>query len=232
MKIKVIGKYGRYAPFNAATNCYLIQSESGKNIVLDLGSGGLSGLQKYIDIKDIDMVIITHLHFDHASDLGVLAYSLGYLGLNKLKVYMPETPEILKECFVTNQFDITYINDKLRFNVDSIDFNFAKSPHPVETYSVIMTEKNKKLVYTSDCSMAGIIKSNTAGANVVIGDSCILQENHKIGAPHITVKELAENVPADCKLYLAHLTFGQENEILKEAKTFHPNAEIIKDFEL
>ncbi len=230
MKIKVIGKYGRYAPFNAATNCYLIQSESGKNIVLDLGSGGLSGLQKYIDIKDIDMVIITHLHFDHASDLGVLAYSLGYLGLNKLKVYMPETPEILKECFVTNQFDITYINDKLR--LDSVVFSFVQSPHPVETYSVIITEKNKKLVYTSDCSMAGIIKSNTAGANVVIGDSCILQENHKIGAPHISVKELAENVPADCKLYLAHLTFGQENEILKEAKTFHPNAEIVKDFEL
>ena len=173
MKIKVIGKYGRYAPFNAAANCYLIQSDSGKNIVLDLGSGGLSGLQKYIDIKDIDIVIITHLHFDHASDLGVLAYSLGYLGLNKLKVYMPETPEILKECFATNQFDIAYINDKLRFNVDNIDFNFAKSPHPVETYSVIMTENNKKLVYTSDCSMAGVIKANTAGADIVIGDSCI-----------------------------------------------------------
>ena len=158
MKIKVIGKYGRYAPFNAATNCYLIQSESGKNIVLDLGSGGLSGLQKYIDIKDIDMVIITHLHFDHASDLGVLAYSLGYLGLNKLKVYMPETPEILKECFVTNQFDITYINDKLRFNVDSIDFNFAQSPHPVETYSVIMTEKNKKLVSKHTASFGYLLK--------------------------------------------------------------------------
>ena len=98
MKIKVIGKYGRYAPFNAATNCYLIQSESGKNIVLDLGSGGLSGLQKYIDIKDIDMVIITHLHFDHASDLGVLAYSLGYLGLNKLKVYI--TAENIKDSTV------------------------------------------------------------------------------------------------------------------------------------
>lgn len=232
MKIKVIGKYGRYAPFNAATNCYLIQSDSGKNIVLDLGSGGLSGLQKYIDIKDIDIVIITHLHFDHASDLGVLAYSLGYLGLSKLKVYMPETPEILKECFATNQFNIAYINDKLRFNVDNIDFNFAKSPHPVDTFSVIMTENNKKLVYTSDCSMAGIIKANTADADIVIGDSCILQENHKIGAPHISVKELAENVPEDCKLYLAHLTYGQENEILLEAKTFHPNAEIVKDFEL
>ena len=91
MEFKVIGEYGRYPAYNKATNCYLIKTDNGKNILIDLGSGALSLLQKHIDISKIDVVIITHLHFDHACDLGVLSYSIGYLGLNKTKINIIHT---------------------------------------------------------------------------------------------------------------------------------------------
>ena len=232
MRYKVVGKYGRYAPYLQATNCYIIETDNGKNIVLDLGSGALCGLQKYIDISQIDAVIVTHLHFDHACDLGVLAYSVGFLGLDNIKVYMPKTPEIFNECYSSSKFDITIIDETLQFEIDNITFNFAVSPHPVETYSVIMTTNNKKIVYTSDCQDIETIKKNTAGADIVIGDACVLDKDYKNTSPHISVKALSENVPKNCKLYLSHLTFGEEDDILKEAREYRSNADIVDNFEL
>lgn len=230
MEFKVIGEYGRYPAYNKATNCYLIKTDNGKNILIDLGSGALSLLQKHIDISKIDVVIITHLHFDHACDLGVLSYSIGYLGLNKIKVYMPATPELIKNVFNSSKFDVQIIYEDLQFSVDNINFTFAYSPHPVETYSVIMKYNDKKIVYTSDCSKKEIIAKNTLGADIVIGDACILHADYKSNSPHVSVKDLAESVPENCKLYLAHLTCGQEKEILQEGIKHHKNTELVKGF--
>lgn len=232
MKFNVIGKYGRYAPQNEATNCYLIQTDNGKNIVIDLGAGALSGLQKYINISDISMVIITHLHFDHSSDLGVLSYALGYLKLNNIKVLMPRTPEIMCDAYNAHNFDIEYLDENTRFVVDNVQFEFAKSPHPVETYSVIISYNGKKIVYTSDCQNETTLKENTKGADIVIGDACILEENYSKNCPHVSVKRLVENLPIDCKVYLAHLTCGDEQMILKEGQQYHDNVEIVRDFEV
>lgn len=232
MEIKAIGKYGRYCPFGEATNCYLVKTTNGKNILIDLGSGSLSLLQKHIKITEIDMVIITHLHFDHVGDLGVLDYALAYLGCKKIPVYMPSSPKETFEIFAKSSFDVKVLNEDIEFCVDNISFKFAKSPHPVETYSVIMTEGDKKVVYTSDCSDAQVVRNNTIGADIVIGDSCILEEQHKITSPHLSVRALAGSVPSSCKLYLAHLTAGDEDKILSEGKKYHKDTSLVTDFEI
>lgn len=231
MKVKVIGEYGRYAPAEKATSCYLLMTDSGKNIVIDLGAGSVSGLQKYIDLTDIDCVIITHLHFDHCSDLGVLSYALAYLGAKKIKVYMPAESAAMREVFAAKNFDISVIEDDFHFCVDNINFTFVKSPHPVETYAVKIEANGKKLVYTSDCSRDIALKNNVAGADIVIGDACILDADHNQNLPHVSVKQLAKSVPQHCMLYLAHLTAGDEDKILQEAEKYHNKCAIVKDFE-
>lgn len=232
MKVKVIGKYGRYCPVDGCTNCYLLQTAGGKNIVIDMGSGALSKLQKIIDISLIDAVIITHLHFDHMCDLGVLSYALGYLNLNKIKVYMPKNPEAIANILNFPQFDIEYIDEGCQFCVDSVVFSFAKSPHPVETFAVNIDCNGKRIVYTSDCSDKKVLTANCKNADIVIGDACILDKDYNEKAPHISVKMLAESVPSESKLFLAHLTAGDEEEILSEAQKYHKSAEIVKDFEV
>lgn len=231
MQIKAIGKYGRYAPFGEVNNCYLIKTIN-KNIIIDFGAGSLAELQKHIEIKDIDCIILTHLHFDHSSDIGVLSYAAGYLGLDKIKVYMPQSPKNMVDVYLSSKFEVEYIEDKKTINIDDVQITFCKSPHPVETYALKIIQNGKVLVYTSDCSDCEVIEENTFGADYVIGDACILDKDKKVNAPHISVKELAENVPVGAKLYLAHLTAGAEDEILNEARLYHKNAEIVKDFEI
>ncbi len=231
MKFYAIGKYGRYAGKNESTNCFLIKTDNGKNIVIDLGSGSISKLQNYIDLSAIDILIVTHLHFDHMCDLGTLGYAMQYLKLPRLKVYMPKSPEGVANILNMPQFDIEYIDKNTRFCVDNVNFSFMFSPHPVECYSVIIKNDGKKLVYTSDCADSEQIKNNCAEADVVIANTCILDKDYKQTAPHCSVKTFAENVPNECKLYLAHLTAGDENLILAEAKKYHINAEIVCNFE-
>lgn len=231
MQIKVLGRYGRFAPVNGATSGYLIKTDTGKNIVVDLGAGCLANLQKYIDIKDIDIIVLTHLHFDHCSDMGTLKYACGFLGVDKIKTYMPATPVDMYN-LMSSGYDTTIITDGMTVDVDGIKLIFNKTSHPVETYSVAIEENGVKLCYTSDCAKAEDILKCASGSNVVIGDACILDDDHKVNAPHLSVKELAESVPQDSALYLAHLTNGIEDEILAESKQYHKESYLVEDFEL
>lgn len=231
MEVKVLGCYGRYAPVDCATSGYLIKTSCGKNIVLDLGAGCLSTLQEYIDIEQIDMIILSHLHFDHVSDIGILKYARGYLGLDNIDLYMPKTPSDMFGV-LSSGYNANIINDGLVVNCYGVGIKFVSNHHPVETYAVEITEGQNILVYTSDCMTAEDVIRSTANANCVIGDACILHRDWRKNAPHLSVKMLSESVPADAKLYLSHLTSGDEQEILDEASNYHDNCQLIIDFKM
>lgn len=231
MKVKVLGCYGRYAPVGGATSGYLVTTDSGKNIVIDMGAGCLSKLQEYISIADIDMIILSHLHFDHCSDMGTLNYASAYLGVGNIKVYMPATPKDMY-AVMSKGFDSGVITEDRVIDLDGVRITFAKTTHPVETYAVTITDNGKTLCYTSDCALPSDIIDLVSRADVVIGDGCILASEHHANAPHLSVKQLAECMPDGTKLYLAHLTSGQETEILEEAKSSHMDSELVHDFEL
>ncbi len=231
MEVKVLGCYGRFAPIGGATSGYLITTNSGKNIIIDLGSGCLSNLQKYIAVQDIDMIILSHLHFDHVSDIGVLKYAMGFLKVKGIQLYMPNTP---KDMFniLGGGFEVNVITDKLLIEQFGLSIQFLSNHHPVETYSVWIIEDGKSLVYTSDCMTSDDILKSTACADYVIGDACVLHSDWSDKSPHVSVRMLSESVPDNCTLYLAHLTSGIENNILAEAKEYHLNAELVCDFKI
>ena len=231
MEVKVLGCYGRFAPVGGATSGYLITTNSGKNIVIDLGSGCLSNLQKHIDIKDIDVIILSHLHFDHVSDVGVLKYALGFLGVKNVKLYMPQTPVDMFN-IISGGYNVESICEGKVVEDFGVKIEFVANHHPVETFAVRVYEGNNLLTYTSDCMTASDVINNTRGSNFVIGDACILDKDWCDTAPHVSVKMLSESVPKDCVLYLAHLTSGLENEILLEAKKYHYNSQLVNDFKV
>src|SRR5665811_1985264 len=80
MRLTVIGCSGSYPGPDSAASCYLVEAEhEGRlwRILLDLGSGSLGTLQRYVDPLEIDAVFITHLHPDHFFDIS------GYYVLRK-----------------------------------------------------------------------------------------------------------------------------------------------------
>lgn len=79
MKLTVIGCYGGFPAAGEATSGYLFES-NGFRLLVDCGSGVLSKLQQYIDIEELDAVLLSHYHHDHIADIGPLQYAklVGY----------------------------------------------------------------------------------------------------------------------------------------------------------
>jgi ribonuclease BN (tRNA processing enzyme) len=72
VKLTVIGATGSFPGPGAPASCYLVTAHDGTRpwrVLLDLGSGSLGVLQRYMDLKDIDAIFISHLHPDHCMDL-------------------------------------------------------------------------------------------------------------------------------------------------------------------
>lgn len=232
MNIRVLGKFGRFAPPNEATNGYLIEYKD-KKILLDFGAGCLG---KLIDIglaDEIDAIILTHLHFDHISDIFIMDYMRGYRK-SKLKnqiipVYLPNTPQKLKE-IIADCKSYTLIPIEVGTStICGLDIEFFESVHPVETYSVAINTDSNRIVYTSDISDSERLREIVYGADIVIGDACVLERQYHKNSPHISVKALAEVTQEKTMLYLAHLSMDDVEEILAEGIKYHGKTALIRD---
>ncbi|MEB7504576.1 MBL fold metallo-hydrolase [Arthrobacter koreensis] len=96
MKLTIVGCSGSFPGPASPASCYLVTANDGERdwrILLDLGNGSLGTLQRYMDIKDIDAVLITHLHPDHFMDLCGLHVAVHWdpygWGRDRVKVYGP-----------------------------------------------------------------------------------------------------------------------------------------------
>lgn len=82
MRLTVVGCAGSFPGPDSPASSYLVQAEDAAgrtwSVVLDLGSGALGGLQRFLDPRALDAVAISHLHPDHFADLCGLYVYLRY----------------------------------------------------------------------------------------------------------------------------------------------------------
>lgn len=101
VELTILGNYGPYATAQGACSGYVINTD-GFQIMLDCGHGVFSKLQKYADYTTLGILVITHLHPDHYSDIYCLRQALKYQmwegkRQEPLYVYLSEGPHPLVE---------------------------------------------------------------------------------------------------------------------------------------
>ncbi|MBT1003149.1 MBL fold metallo-hydrolase [Paenarthrobacter sp. DKR-5] len=72
MKLTIVGCSGSFPGPQSPASCYLLTANDGDRtwrVLLDLGSGALGAVQRYLDLQDIDAIFLSHLHPDHCMDL-------------------------------------------------------------------------------------------------------------------------------------------------------------------
>lgn len=75
MRLTVIGKSPAWSDAGGACSGYLV-AEGKASILLDCGNGVFGKLRQLVDYREVDAVVITHLHGDHLLDLVPFSYAL------------------------------------------------------------------------------------------------------------------------------------------------------------
>jgi ribonuclease BN (tRNA processing enzyme) len=188
LKVTVLGKYGPFAKQGqGATSSYLVE-DNGTSLLLDMGAGTLSRLASVIDIKKIDGIFLSHLHFDHTSDLLTFRYLLECLE-HTLTVYAYyEDSEWYRLLLTHPNFNVVNIDESSQIRLGKLNLRFFLMNHTVEDYA-IRIEGSKVFVYTGDTVFTPNIYKAIEGADCLLAD-CSKPEG--FDGPHMTVDKAIE----------------------------------------
>ena len=229
MKLTVLGINGPFPAPGGACSGYLITSDSGRTrLLLDCGSGVLGRLQKECSVRDINAVVLTHLHYDHMSDMLPMNYLLQASGVQGLKVFAPKTPEKVYSILEGGALDLYEMKDAA---VGEMKIEFLPVTHPVETYAVRVHCDGKVLVYTGDTNENAALSLFADGADMLVADCGLLSEDWAVRKPHVSpaiCARLARDAHVS-QLILTHLNPVYDVEaILDEAVPEFPGATVAR----
>ena len=222
MKLTVLGFMGGYPTKGVGTSAYLLESEN-FHLLIDVGSNAILALEKHLDPKRLDAVILTHYHPDHIADMGVLQHVFQLKEPNKiLPIYghVESESHTLRGSSFTKAVDYTG-NEPITIGPFQIDF--LKTIHPVPCYALKIREvaTGKELVFTADSGYLADFVSFSTDATVLLADTNLFQgqEGHQAHMTSFEVGTIAKQAGVQ-KLILTHLPpSGEWAKLLAEAQT-------------
>lgn len=246
MELLVLGSGTCAVTFKQNAAGYLIKAGKTK-ILLDCGSGIIRQIVKAgEDYKDIDIVVLSHFHPDHASDLVFLIQAIENTPLFKRKkpLYVLG-PKGVKD-FVSNLlllFDLgslesrkyglkVYGLDKKR-SILRVNFEGKKGNHSQHSVIVKLKSKGKTLVYSADTDWDPEIADFSKNIDFLILEaswSSQYKDKKEIRGKHLTPQmavKLAKMAKAR-KLLLTHFyPVFSEKQIKKETENSKFKGEIL-----
>ena len=184
--------------------------ETEKPLLLDCGAGTLLRLdQAGIDVENLDVVLLTHLHLDHVSDLLALANARYLRRLPGLEVYGPVgTAAWLKtlhsafpnlEKMEVTAHEVRPMDD---FSVQGFDIFAEEAKHSVTALAYRIEAEEKVLVYSGDTEPSQRVAALAEGADLLIHE-CSFPEPFDV-TNHTTPKKLGRLLKNVGRVVLTH----------------------------
>lgn len=238
MKLTVLGRYGTFPAAGGACSGYLLE-RAGRFVLLDCGNGVMSRLQAYCRLEDLEAVVITHLHDDHAGDLRILKYAVetkrafGTMD-HRLRVFMPREPEGLHRGLVyAEAFEAAPIAADVVLELAGMTFRFAPMRHSIPSYAIAVEADGRRLVYSGDTVPHDGLTAFARGADMFLCEATTAAEG-PVPVPHMTAGQTgraARDAEAR-RLLLTHLWCEERTErCLEEARVYYPAAEVAEELQ-
>ncbi len=229
MNLTVLGCHGPYPPAGGACSGYLLEHD-GWHILLDCGNGVLSQLQQYINISELDAVVLSHLHSDHISDCFILQYALKVdykrgLRNKPLPIYTPGDPS--EDFNRLSGLDLCHVHpiketDVVR--IGPIQLSFRSTVHPISCLAVKLSADGiaETMVYSADTEYFEGMASFASNTSLFLCEANYLEKDLEEGAVnHMSAFQaatLGKNAQVN-QLVLTHLPpFRNSADYLAEAK--------------
>ncbi len=234
MEIKILGKYGPFASLGS-TSSYLVKGES-SYALLDCGSGAVKKLLNENCLDKLSFIFLSHLHFDHISDIGVLSYALApILKGKKIKLYTFVDDSLnMKVIQNLSTFEIICVEERKTFTNGEFSFEFYKMTHPVTSYGIKIKNKDKVFAYSGDTTKNDNIYNLIKGASLAFLDGAFLQKDYTEDKPHMSIKQVCEIAKeSGVKTVVTHFSpTNADLDVENECKEFGGNVLIAKEDEV
>ena len=226
MNLTVLGASGAFPGPHTATSGYLLDID-GHYVLIDYGSGVLSRLQEHIRLDQLEAIILTHLHSDHISDIGVLKYAMDLSRkfgqpIGKIPVYAPATPEPLATALESlDHFTITPSADDSHFELFGARIHCFGTIHPFETCALRIEKDGRVFATTADTIPCANLKPLLRQAHLALMDAGSLEKLRTPVMVHLTAAEcgqIAAENNVDRLLLIHLLPFFDPAESLAEAR--------------
>lgn len=238
MKLTILGFWGGYPTKNSGTSSYLLETEN-YHLLIDVGSASLIALEDHLDPLQLDAVILSHYHYDHIADLGVLQFTRQ---LKRMKNNLERAPmfpiyghqgdnENFKRLTMDTVSEGIAYDEGQKLYIGPFEIQFMRTLHPVECYAMRIVEikTGKILVYTADSGYLPDFITFSKEADVLLADTNFLNgmENHRVHMSAAEVGRIAKEADVK-KVILTHLPQVGDHELLKaQVINETPKTEII-----
>lgn len=238
MRLTVVGCAGSFPGPESAASCYLVQADDADgrtwSALLDLGSGALGPLQRYLDPADVDAVALSHLHPDHMADLCGLYVYLCYrpsahrpagrgAGPVPIPVHGPfGTASRLAQAYGLGPTET--MGDELSVHtwqagqpvrVGPLTLTAVPVEHPVPAYGIRVTgpsdedpSRTVTLAYTGDTDACAGLDALATGADLLLAEAAFLEErDDAVRGIHLTGRRAGQAAAggASGRLLLTHV---------------------------
>lgn len=216
-RLTILGSSARFATADRACSGYLLDVD-GHRIWLDAGAGTWQSLLRHCSFEDLEGVVLTHRHPDHATDVFQLQHALlfGPAGrLPSIPLWAPaETLDLLNAYDDLNDgFETNVVAGGSSFEHAGATFRFFAMAHPPETVGVRVESPDGVLAYSADSGDAADFGGLAGGASLFLCEASN-QDSDELWEGHLRAAQ-AGRIAREAgvrRLVLTHLPVGRDLE--------------------
>lgn len=194
---------------NAGSGCtgYLVRA-GGTTVLIDCGPGTVPELKRWIDVRDLDAIVISHMHLDHILDLVTLRGAYRYAPEpfeGRIPLWLPpggaeildglaapldldhHSPLFFDQVFATQEYNPI---DSLQVGSVSIDFAPAQHSMPAWAMRIARTGSEGAIGITGDTGPVTRLTAFLQGVETLVCEATLLEsEVSPIDRGHLTAQE-------------------------------------------
>lgn len=236
MRVTVLGGSAACPNPGDASASYLVQ-HGDASLVLDCGPGSVPVLRRYVRLRGVSGVVISHLHSDHTIDLVPFRYGLRYIpngGGPRVPLWLPPGgvdfldrlsgvfalgPEAGDPFFAT-EFDVAEYDPRGQVSIGPFSISFLPTRHFIDCWAMRIEAGARTLVYLADTCYFESLAEFARDADLLVCEATVppLSPATPPSEGHLTAVE-AGRIAAGAQarhLLLTHM--WAENDVGAEAR--------------